>query len=79
MNKLKAFFSKMKPKNPVTIAAVQTTLYVMAFIIGLVIMIKDPPVFTLLLMLAVVAFVIKELFTMLLRKAVKKTERKLRR
>lgn len=79
MNKLKALFKKLKPEDPVAIAIVQTFFYVVAFIFGLVILIKDPAVFTLLLMLAVVAFVIKELFTILLRKAVKKTERKLRR
>lgn len=79
MNKLKSLYNKLKPKTPVAIAIIQTVLYVTAFIFGLVILIKEPAVFTLLLMLAVVAFVIKELFTILLRKAVKKTERKLRR
>lgn len=79
MNKLKSLFNKLKPTSPVAIAAVQTTLYVLAFIIVVVIMIKDPAVFTLLLIFAVIAYIIKELFKIRLRIAVKKAERKLRR
>lgn len=79
MIKLKALFNKLKPKSPVAIAIVQTVLYLLAFIVGLVILITNPDLFILVLIFGLIVFIIKELFFMLLRKAIKKTERKMRR
>ena len=79
MNKLKSILKKLTPENPLYVAILQTAFSVLAFIALISIMIADPAIFTLLLMLGIIFYVIYEFFKVRLRIAMRKADRKYRR
>lgn len=76
MNKLKALFKKLKPETPVSIAITYTTLSILAFIAGVVILVTDPAVFTLLVMFGILVFIIVQVYNQFLKYAQKKSRRR---
>jgi len=75
MDKMKALFKKLKPETPVSIAITYTTLSVLAFIAGVVILVVDPAVFMLLVMFGILVFIIVQVYNHFLKYAQKSRRR----